>query len=184
MNITPQEITAFWLAAGPKQWFQKSDAFDAELRAKFSDMHHAAARGELDNWSASAEGALALVLVLDQFPRNLFRGSPHAFATDPKARAAASDAIARGYDRAVETLLQPFFYLPFEHSETLADQERSLELFQGLMQRTGDSASLEWARSHYDIIARFGRFPHRNASLARETTPEEQAFLDGGGFAG
>jgi uncharacterized protein (DUF924 family) len=147
-------------------------------------VHHAAARGEYDAWAKTAEGALALLILLDQFPRNLYRKSAHAFATDPKARGIARAAIAEGFDRQVEPLLRPFFYLPFEHSEDLADQEACVALCERLAQETGDEETLKWARLHLDIIARFGRFPHRNAVLGRTTTPEERAFLDEGGFAG
>ena len=150
------------------------------VRARFEAMHHDAARGELAAWEDSAEGALALLLLLDQFPRNMFRNSPHAFATDPLARGIATRAIERGFDRAVAPELRSFFYLPFEHSETAADQARCV----ALCEDTGDESLVKWAKIHADIITRFGRFPHRNAALARVTTPEEQAFLDEGGFAG
>ena len=180
----PNDVTGFWRTAGPSRWFKKSDAFDEAIRVRFEPMHHAAARGEHDDWAATAEGALALLLLLDQFPRNLYRGSAHAFATDPKARAVARAAILAGHDRAVEANLQPFFYLPFEHSEALADQDESLRLCTDLRDRVGDEDTLKWAGIHRDIIVRFGRFPHRNAALGRVTSPDEQAFLDGGGFGG
>jgi uncharacterized protein (DUF924 family) len=182
MAVEPRDIVDFWRRAGPKAWFKKSGAFDAEIRDRFEARHHAAARRELDGWAASAEGSLALLLLLDQFPRNLYRGSAHAFATDPLAREVARRAVAAGFDQASAPALRPFFYLPFEHSEDLADQARSVALCQALENDTGESA--KWARGHRDIIARFGRFPHRNACLGRATTPEEQAFLDEGGFAG
>ena len=184
MTARPQDVLGFWTAAGPDKWFKKSDAFDAAIRLKFEPVHHAAARGQYDAWSADAEGSLALVILLDQFPRNLFRDSGHAFATDGKARAAALSAVAAGHDRLVEAESRLFFYLPFEHSESLADQDRSAALFEGLLKDTGDADSLKWALLHRDIIARFGRFPHRNAALGRVTTAAEQAFLDEGGFAG
>jgi uncharacterized protein (DUF924 family) len=180
----PQDIIGYWRDAGPKQWFAAKWAFDEAIRLKFEPVHHAAARGEYDAWAKTAEGALALLILLDQFPRNLYRKSAHAFATDPKARGIARAAIAEGFDRQVEPLLRPFFYLPFEHSEDLADQEACVALCERLAQETGDEETLKWARLHLDIIARFGRFPHRNAVLGRTTTPEEQAFLDEGGFAG
>ena len=182
--MAPEDVTGFWRAAGPTKWFKKSDAFDAEIRARFEPTHHAAARGEHDDWAATAEGALALLLLLDQFPRNLYRGSAHAFATDPKARAVARAALLAGHDRSVEVNLQPFFYLPFEHSEDLTDQDRALSLCTELRDRAGDEETMKWAGIHRDIIIRFGRFPHRNAALGRLTTPVEQAFLDGGGFGG
>lgn len=180
MRETPQSIIEFWRAAGPEAWFKKSDAFDAQIRARFEETHHAAARGELDAWGETAEGALALLLLLDQFPRNMYRNSPHAFAADPLARAAAAKAIARGFDRAAAPDMRAFFYLPFEHSEDAEDQARSVALFAA----AGDADLLKWARLHADVIARFGRFPHRSRALARVTTPEEQDFLDAGGFAG
>ncbi len=184
MAATPQDVIGFWRSAGPEKWFAKSDRFDQAIALKFEPVHHAAARGEYDGWAASAEGALALLILLDQFPRNLYRGSAHAFATDPKARAIAADAVARGHDREVEPLLRRFFYLPFEHGEDLADQDESMRLFGLLKDETGDADSLHWAKVHWDIIDRFGRFPHRNACLGRETTPDERAFLDDGGFSG
>ena len=184
MAAHPADVTHFWRAAGPKKWFAKNDAFDDAIRLKFEAVHHAAARGEHDRCIQDAEGALALVLLFDQFPRNLWRGSAHAFATDPLARKTADDAIARGWDQAVEPAMRDFFYIPFEHSEAIADQDRSIVLFEGLAAETGVPGTLNWARQHRDIIVRFGRFPHRNRALGRQTTPEEQAFLDEGGFAG
>ena len=184
MTAKPQDVLCFWTAAGPDKWFVKSDAFDAAIRLKFEPVHLAAACGKYDGWAVEAEGALALVILLDQFPRNLFRDSGHAFATDGKARFIAAAAVAAGHDKAVAPELRPFFYLPYEHSELLADQETSLALFEGLLKDTGDADSLKWAIAHRDIIARFGRFPHRNAALGRTTTAAEQTFLDEGGFGG
>ena len=184
MTAKPQDVLSFWTAAGPSKWFAKSDAFDDAIRLKFEPVHLAAARGKYDAWAEQAEGALALLILLDQFPRNLYRGGGHAFATDGKARAIAAAAIAAGHDKSVAPELRPFFYLPYEHSESLADQETSIGLFEGLLKDTGDADSLKWAIAHRDIIARFGRFPHRNAALGRATTAAEQAFLDEGGFAG
>ncbi|HEX2215518.1 MAG TPA: DUF924 family protein [Xanthobacteraceae bacterium] len=180
MNVAPQDIIAFWQAAGQKKWFEKDADFDEEIRTRFLDMHEAAARGDLDTWSGTPEGALALLILLDQFPRNLFRGEARAYATDAKARERARAALARGFEQKVPQELRTFFYLPFMHSENLADQERCVELYRAL----GDDYSLKYAEDHADIIRRFGRFPHRNAILGRETTAEEQAFLDAGGFAG
>jgi len=174
----PQDVVRFWREAGPDKWFDKDEAFDRSFTARFLDAHMAAARRELDHWLDEADGALALLILLDQLPRNAFRGTAHMFATDPLALAFAKQAVAHGHDRAAEPALRVFFYLPFEHSETLADQDRSMALCEGL----GDYA--RYARIHHDVIARFGRFPHRNAVLGRETTAEEQAFLDEGGFAG
>jgi len=180
LPATPNDILTFWRAAGPEKWFKKDKAFDEAIRLKFEPTHHAAARGEYDHWTETAEGALALLILLDQFPRNLFRGSAHAWATDPKARLIARRALEAGFHRQVEPQLAQFLVLPFEHSEVLADQE--------VAQRTADELQdaelVKWCGVHREIIARFGRFPHRNAALGRETTPEEQAFLDEGGFAG
>ncbi|HEY3799143.1 MAG TPA: DUF924 family protein [Caulobacteraceae bacterium] len=184
MAANPADIIAFWRAAGPKKWFEKDAAFDEAIRLEFEPTHHAAARGEYDRWMASADGALALLLLLDQFPRNLYRGSGHAFATDGKARHIARASVAAGFDRAVEPAMRNFFYLPFEHSENAADQAEGVALCQGQDDETPGDSNLKWALIHQDIITRFGRFPHRNAALGRETAPVEQAFLDDGGFAG
>ena len=184
MSATPDTVVAFWREAGPARWFARSDAFDAQIRTRFEALHHTAARGELDGWAFDAEGALALVLLLDQFPRNLYRGSAHSWATDGKARAVADTAIAAGHDVQVEPSLQVFFYMPFEHSEDPADQRRAVALIEALCGRLGDRTLMKWAVLHHDLIERFGRFPHRNAALGRRTTAQEQAFLDGGGFAG
>ncbi len=162
-------------------WFAKDDAFDAEFRRRFHDAHVAAARRELDDWAETAEGSLALLILLDQFPRNSFRGAGHAFATDPLARMFAKRALNAGYDLEIEGDIRRFFYLPLQHSEDMADQDRQQALFQTRMERTPDD---RWAEHHREIIARFGRFPHRNRALGRETTPEEQAFLDEDGFRG
>jgi uncharacterized protein (DUF924 family) len=177
---TAAEVTAFWRDAGSDRWWRRDDEFDRLIRSKFLPLHEAAARGELAQWEDSPEGALALVILLDQFPRNMFRGSPHAFATDPLARGVASRGITRGFDRKVDPVLRQFFYLPFMHSELLADQDHCCELFEVL----GDSDLTKFAYDHRDIIARFGRFPHRNRALERTMTSAEQDFLDAGGFAG
>jgi uncharacterized protein (DUF924 family) len=177
---TAADIVTFWREAGPKKWFEKEDSFDDEIRNRFLAVHEAAAAGKLAGWEQTAEGALALLILLDQFPRNMFRGSARAFATDPLARAITAGALVRGFDSQVPAEMRSFFYLPFEHSEDLADQERSIALYKA----AGDAGDLKWAELHADIIRRFGRFPHRNAVLGRATTPEEQAFLDEGGFAG
>ena len=177
------ETIAFWREAGPASWFAKDDAFDAEIAARFKSAHHAAARGELADWQASAEGALALLILLDQFPRNLWRGSAHAFATDPLARRIARAAVKAGHDLATDPALRVFFYLPFEHSEDLADQDLCLAKCQALDGESGSEWS-KWAAMHRDIVLRFGRFPHRNACLGRESTAEELAYLAEGGFAG
>ena len=172
------DVIRFWREAGPARWFKKDAAFDAEFKARFETAHHAGATGALDAWTADAEGALALLVLLDQFPRNAWRGSGHMFATDGKALAVARAAVDAGFDRRVDDALRAFFYMPFMHSESLADQERCVELCADLPD------NLRFAILHRDIIRRFGRFPHRNAALGRATTPEEQRFLDEGGFAG
>jgi uncharacterized protein (DUF924 family) len=177
---TPAAVLAFWRAAGPDKWFAKDAAFDAEIRTRFLAAWQAAAAGQLAAWEETAEGALALTIVLDQFPRNMFRGDARTYQEDATARALAGRAIARGFDLAVPHDERRFFYLPFQHSETLADQEHCV----ALAQRYGDEEFLRHALQHADIVRRFGRFPHRNALLGRVMTAEEQAFLDGGGFRG
>ncbi|MET3660141.1 DUF924 family protein [Aquamicrobium ahrensii] len=178
-SIDPRIVTDFWRQSGPEAWFRKDEAFDTDFRSRFLDLHHAAARREFDRWIENPEGALALMILLDQFPRNCFRGTGHMFATDPLARHYATKAVEAGHDLALDEQIRVFFYLPFEHSEDLADQKRSVELH-----KANAASYLEYAVDHHDIIERFGRFPHRNGPLGRETTPEEKAFLDGGGFAG
>jgi uncharacterized protein (DUF924 family) len=179
-ETTAHDVVAFWRDAGPKAWFEKNEDFDAEIRARFLQVHEAAAAGQLRGWETSAEGALALLILLDQFPRNMFRGSARMFASDPLARAVAAGAIVRGFDSQVEKTMRTFFYLPFEHSEDMADQTRTVAFYKA----ADDTDNLKWAELHADIIRRFGRFPHRNAMLGRATTAEEQAFLDEGGFGG
>jgi uncharacterized protein (DUF924 family) len=177
---TAADVLTFWRAAGPEKWFKKDDGFDAAIRQRFLATYEAAAAGGLADWAENAEGALALLLVLDQFPRNMFRNDARAFAADALARAVAARAIERGFDREIAMPERAFFYLPFEHSEALADQERCV----ALSRATGDAETVKWAELHADIIRRFGRFPHRNKALGRTTTADEQAFLDGGGFGG
>ncbi|GAA0626069.1 DUF924 family protein [Brevundimonas kwangchunensis] len=177
-DLQPSDVIGFWKDAGPDMWFAKDDVFDATFRQRFEHGHMMAARRELDHWADTAEGSLALLILLDQFPRNCFRGTAHQFATDPLARMFANQAVERGQHLAFETELRNFILLPFEHSEELADQDRYLELI-------GEDEELrKWGHLHRDIIVRFGRFPHRNASLGRATTAEEQAFLNEGGFGG
>lgn len=173
------EIVRFWRDAGPKAWFVKNEAFDGRCRA-FEQEHHAAARGELAHWEMDAEGALALLILLDQLPRNIFRRSPHAFATDGLAQDIALRAIERRLDAATDTTLRVFFYMPFEHAEDLALQERAVTLVEAMR----DAEFTKYAILHRDVIARFGRFPHRNAVLGRKSTPEELQFLAEGGFVG
>ena len=174
-----EAIVDFWRAAGPDLWFAKDPEFDHRFREAFLTLHEAAARGDLAGWANSAIGALALLLLLDQFPRNAFRGTPRMYATDALARVIAAAAIDAGHDQAVEEELRLFFYLPFGHSEGLADQERSVALTRSLGQ-----PNLGRAEHHRGIIRRFGRFPHRNLILGRTMTEHEKRFLDEGGFAG
>jgi uncharacterized protein (DUF924 family) len=177
---TPDEVVTFWHEAGPDLWFATDESFDQACRDRFLLTYEAAARGDLNEWELTPNGALAVVLLLDQFPRNMFRGTRRVYATDPAALMAADRAIERGYDKQVEPALRRFFYLPFTHSEELRHQQRSV----ALNEMAGEADSLEWARHHHDIVARFGRFPHRNALLGRETTPEEAAFLKESDFRG
>ena len=181
-GATPADAAAvvgFWRQAGPSMWFAKDDGFDRRFREAFLGAHQAATRGDLDNWQATSDGALALLLLLDQFPRNAFRGTPLMYASDATARRIAAAAIAAGHDRLVAPDLRKFFYLPFAHSEDIADQERSAALCNPL----GPPDSVN-AERHRDIVRRFGRFPHRNTILGRIMTPDEQNFLDQGGYAG
>ena len=180
----PADVLTFWLNAGPTKWFARDDAFDRQIRDGFEVMHMRASRGELAGWEGSADGALALLVLLDQFPRNMYRGSAHAFATDPLARRIARAALAKGFEREVDPAMRFFFYMPLEHSEDPGDQDRSLQLFEQLEAETGAPGNVKWAAIHRDIIARFGRFPHRNPALGRIPPPEEQEYLDEGGFAG
>jgi uncharacterized protein (DUF924 family) len=187
-----REVLDFWFGPAnsaefgkPREvWFRKSDEFDDAIRARFLDLHRQAADGQLQRWQAAPDSLLALIVVLDQFSRNLFRGSSRAFAADAQALAAAQLAVARRDDRALLPVQRWFVYLPFEHAEDLASQRRSLELFEGLRGDADSPDTIDYARRHYDIIARFGRFPHRNAVLGRISTPEEVEFLKqpGSGF--
>ena len=183
MKVPASEVLRFWFGEGAeygvehKRWFQKDAAFDAEVRRRFVDLHQELARGRA--WLDAAPDCLARIIVLDQFPRNMFRGTPSAFATDSLALAAARHAIASSYDRDWQRVEKIFGYLPFEHSESLADQERACELMRPLGEELYD-----YALRHHRIIERFGRFPHRNAILGRQSTPEELEFLQqpGSGF--
>ena len=180
-----EEILDFWFGSpqsvdyGKERsfWFTKNPEFDKELGDRFLLDYEQAARGELDYLQNSPLGYLALVLLLDQFPRNLFRGTPKSFATDAKALSVAKNAVERGYDRALLPAQRWFIYLPFEHSENLADQERSVELFSTLSGDRASVSTIDYAFRHKAVIERFGRFPHRNKILGRETTPAEAEFL-------
>jgi uncharacterized protein (DUF924 family) len=180
----PGEIIAFWRQAGPRRWFAVDAAFDQSIRERFETLHMMASQGLVADWEKDATGTLALLLLTDQFPRNLYRGSAHAFATDPLARAIADRGVARGFDRQTDLVLRPFFYLPLMHHEDMAAQLRARVLYQRLVAEGGDAEGLKFARLHADLIARFGRFPHRNAMMGRQSTPEETAYLAEGGFAG
>jgi uncharacterized protein (DUF924 family) len=178
-------ILAFWFGSvgSPERsgerdvWFRKDEAFDAEIRACFGNAVDIALAGGYGDWCATAEGSLARVLLLDQFARNVHRDTPAAFAGDARALATARDAVDRGVDRGLSPYGRWFLYMPFEHAEDRDMQRRSLELFGALAEETGLARPLEWAQKHADVIARFGRYPHRNAILMRASTPEEVAFL-------
>ena len=167
-----EAVLEFWFRGDleRKEWFSKEPSFDDEIRARFLALYEEGARGAFTVWRNSPRSCLALIVLLDQFPRNMFRGSARAFATDALALDAARHAVASGYDRALSKTERTFIYLPFEHSENLADQERALELFAG-------HPNSEWAHKHWEIIKRFGRFPHRNGILGRQSTPAEIEFL-------
>jgi uncharacterized protein (DUF924 family) len=176
-NVPPAEIVYFWRKAGPKLWFVTDPAFDAEIRRRFEQAHLAASAGLDEAWATTADRALAYLLLTDQFARNLYRNSAHAFATDPLARAMAERALAAGFDMATEPLLRMFFYLPFQHHEDVASQARSITLFTRHRDLTGDDEPLRYASGHAELIARFGRFPHRNAMLGRVSTQDECEYM-------
>ncbi len=183
-------VLAFWFGTGDargaarREWFRKDAAFDAEIRRRFAALHARAAARALEPWRASPEPMLALVIVLDQFSRNLYRADARAFAQDAYARECADEAIRRGFDLEMRPVERQFLYLPFEHGESLADQERAVELMRSLEAFEATRGVLEWAEKHIAVIRRFGRFPHRNAALGRPGTAEEAAFLaqPGSGF--
>ena len=176
-----EAVLGFWFGhpRGPSrpEWFRKDPAFDAEIRARFGALHAAAARREREAWRLSPEPMLALVIVLDQFSRNLYRDDARAFAQDAHALECAREAVGRGDDLALLPVERQFLYLPFEHSEALADQEACVEHMRSLEAFEETRGLTEWAVRHRDVIRRFGRFPHRNATLGRESTPEEVEFL-------
>ncbi len=180
MIASPQDVIGFWREAGPKKWFAPDEAFDTDIRERFLSTHEQAAAGNLSDWENSAQGALALLLLLDQFPRNMFRKTPRAFATDAQARGIAQRAIKAGFDLDVGDEMRSFFYLPFMHSENLADQELCLKLYRDY----GNEDGIKFAEIHLDAIRRFGRFPHRNEILGRQSSADEIAYLDSGGFRG
>ena len=180
------QVIRFWFggAARDKRWFEKNEAFDAEIRERFLALHEEAAAGKLDSWQATPGDCLALIVVLDQFPRNIFRGTARAFSTDGRALHAAKHAVAQGYDRSMTPSERLFAYLPYEHSESVEDQEISCRLTEPLAAYPETYDVYEYALRHREIVARFGRFPHRNAALGRASTPEEIEFLKepGSGF--
>lgn len=174
----PIPILDFWWSAGPEKWYARDDAFDDEIRARFLGAYERAAAGDHDGWAERPHGALALIILLDQFPRNLFRADKIAFATDAHAVGIADEAIARQFDLVFPVPHRRFFYMPFEHAEDIDLQERAVDL----CRTAKDDEGYYYALIHLDVIRRFGRFPHRNEVLGRETTPEEEAYLASGGF--
>lgn len=181
----PQTILDFWFGTPDSleygkprpEWFRKDPDFDGAIAAQFLPIYAQAAQGKLSAWQVEPHSCLALLIVLDQFPRNLFRDLPTAFATDEQACTIAKGAIAQQFDQAVLPVQRWFFYLPLEHSENLANQAQSVLLYQTLADDPDSKSAIAYAQKHYDVIAQFGRFPHRNAILGRESTPAELAFL-------
>jgi uncharacterized protein (DUF924 family) len=184
MTALAEEIHAFWFGpddAARDEWFRKDAAFDATIRSRFGAAVEAALAGAHGEWTGEARGSLALVILLDQFTRNIYRGTPRAFAGDPRARQVADAAVTAGQDAVLRPHERSFLYLPFEHAEDAAAQDRSIALYTALAEETGLRASLQWAEKHAAIIRRFGRYPHRNAILGRNSTPEEIVFLQESG---
>ncbi len=181
MGVTPAGIVTFWTEAGPEKWFKKDAAFDQTIAARFGTTVDDGLKGGLDHWSETSSGTLALILVLDQFTRNIWRDDPCAFSGDEKALEIVELAIERGQDMLVPLDERKWLYMPFMHSERLDVQEQGLVYFK---ERIDDANTYDFAVLHWDVISRFGRFPHRNALLGRVTTEQEQAFLDEGGFKG
>ncbi len=180
-QLLPDAVIDFWFnELEPKDWFVKSDTLDQQIAKRFGPLHLALSAHVPPQWQATAENMLALIIVYDQFPRNIYRGTPLSFATDGLALNAARRAVDAQLDQQVQEQWRVFFYMPFEHSETLADQDRSVELFTTL----GDEQTLQYAHEHRKVIAQFGRFPHRNLILGRENTPDETDYLSkpGAGF--
>lgn len=176
MLNSQKDILDFWFVeTTPQQWFQISEEFDQTIRDKFLKLYEQAADGQMDDWQKNADGCLALCLLLDQFPRNMFRGEAKAYATDKKALLISKQAIHKGFDTILNPVQRRFLYLPFEHSENLPDQKRSVELFKSM--EKDDPLGYEYALRHLEVIEKFGRFPGRNKALGRENTPEEQEYL-------
>ena len=174
------DVIAFWREAGPARWFARDAELDREIQSRFQALHTEAAAGRLDAWAGTSDGALALLLLLDQFSRHLYRGSARAFAQDEAARRIAGKAIADGFDLEVDPALRSFVCLPLMHSESILDQTLSVRLFHAI----GDPENLHYARLHREIVRRFGRFPHRNDALGRHSSPAERTYLEAGGFSG
>lgn len=180
MDAAARGILKFWLEeVGPDGWYEQSDALDDRIRAEYGDLWAAARNGRLNGWTCGPDSTLALLVLLDQFPRNMFRGDARSFATDARARAVAKNAVGRRLDRRIEGPARQFFYMPFEHSEAVVDQARSVRL---VLLNIGQGETLEHARAHRHVIRRFGRFPFRNEALRRRSSPDEQAFLEAGGY--
>ncbi|RYH02992.1 DUF924 domain-containing protein [Salipiger sp. IMCC34102] len=177
---TPQDVLDFWLEdCGPSDWYAQDDALDARIRDRFMARWEEADDGGLGLWLTVPSEALAYIILVDQFPRNMFRNDPRAFQSDPLARSAAKMAIDRDWDLRIDVPARQFFYLPLMHSENLTDQDRAVRLFHA---RMPDSDNHVHARAHRQIIRDFGRFPYRNEALGRQTTKDEQAFMDAGGY--
>ncbi|MFT3975023.1 MAG: DUF924 family protein [Amaricoccus sp.] len=179
MDPRAEEILEFWTSIGPKGWYEVDDAVDREITERWGTLWESARAGGLHEWRAVARSCLALTVLLDQFPRNMFRGDARAFASDAHARAVARDAIAAGFDKATPVPERQFFYLPLMHSEVSSDQDQCVRL---VLLNLGRGGTLDRARAHRAVIRRFGRFPYRNDALGRSSTPEEAAFLDAGGY--
>lgn len=185
MMSSVQEILDFWFGKPNqpdygqerKAWFSKNPEFDQEVRSRFLEDYQLSAAGQLEDWKKTPQGCLALILLLDQFPRNIFRGQPQAFATDSQALAVAKHTVDQGFDQELLPVQRWFIYIPYEHSENLADQQRCLQLFSTLQDDPKSTSTINYAYQHFQVIERFGRFPHRNQILGRETTPEEAEFL-------
>jgi uncharacterized protein (DUF924 family) len=178
--MTEDDVIDTWMSAGEERWFAKDAAFDGMLSVRFKSALADARNGAFDHWAKTPRGALGLVILLDPFSRNIHRGSPLAFAADARALRLAKDVVAKGFDHAFPAPVSLWFYLPFEHAEAMDPQMRCVALFT----TRGPSEMIYWAQLHLDIIARFGRFPHRNRVLGRKSTPEELAFMAAGGFSG
>ncbi len=179
IDLDPLSVLEFWWQAGPNKWFARDDAFDHQIRDRFLSHMDAAKAGDLDTWLDTPHGALALIILTDQFPRNVYRNDPRAFAADPKACDVADIALSRSFDLAFPKSVRVFFYLPYEHAEDIDLQEKAVDL----CRRTGEQTYYHYALLHMDVIRRFGRFPHRNTVLGRETTAAEAAYLADRGFS-